>query len=150
MRHYARPSLAAVMLLTNACGNSMNHGAGDMQAAIGAAQAETVRHAEACLSADTIAGVIDELGRHEQAMDSMMRQMDGAMGRISHCSADPKGHMLETLFDVRMTMPDHRVRLENASNLDAAHSECSTHAATMASMLEEMDTELHRMSCVGM
>jgi hypothetical protein len=143
--------LAVLMLVPGACSDSMgHHGSEELRSAIVAADAETAHHARACLAADSMGAAMDELGRHERSFDQMTERMEGAMNRMSHCSASTKHHMLGSLFGVRTSMPGHRARLERAASLDAMHFECSTHATAMAHLFQAMDDELDRESCMGM
>ena len=143
--------LVAGAMLASACvSHGMTDGTGDMHASIVDARAENARHLQACTARDALGGVMDELVLHENNMNGMMVRMDHAMNGMSHCSTGGLARISEGMSGMGTGMADHRSRLESAADIEMAHEECGAHFSSIDEMLQEMDGELGRMSCMGM
>jgi hypothetical protein len=150
MRNLWTIVIAAGSLLGSACASGhMSDGSSEMHAAIGDVRAENARHLQACGAADSIAGLMDELGRHERGMGMMMGRMESVLDGMCHCSTGGMDRMSQGMSNMDAIVSDHRLRLEAAVDVGAAHAECDEHAAAIDLELRGMDDELGRMSCMG-
>lgn len=141
--------LVASILLASACSDgAMNGDTRELNAALAEGRAENARHEQACNVADAMPAVLDELGRHEQAMNGMMGRMAQGMGEMSSCSNSETNRVSTAMSSMRSEVDGHRVRLEAASDLQAAHHECSLHASTMDATLRGVVADLDQMSCM--
>jgi hypothetical protein len=155
VNRWTSPTLLCLALA--ACSaDSMKDGTALMYDALADARVENERHADACEAVPSMDEMMDELERHDLAMEEVMARMGDAraqMGRsgsmmgMGHCGGAAFGHMSETLDGVPAAMSEHEVRMKAAESLDEARSECSTHVDGMAEMMQSMTTDLDGMPC---
>lgn len=137
-------------LVLGACSNAemMNDGPSTMQAALSDARIENDRHSSACQSAESLPGVVAELDLHDNKMALVTNRMDGAHGRMSHCSGGNFDELSRSVTDIHAAMSGHDQRIRSAGTIESARSECSTHVAAMDRMMQGMMGDLNGMSCM--
>jgi len=137
-------------LVLGACSNAdmMSDGPSTMQAALGDARIENDRHSSACQSAPSLPGVLAELDLHDNKMALVTNRMDGAHGRMSHCTGGNFDELSRSVTDIHAAMSDHDQRIRSAGTIEAVRSECSRHVAKMDGMTQGMMGDLNGMSCM--
>jgi hypothetical protein len=128
-----------------------------MSVAIAEAGEENERHADACMGASSMPGMMDELGHHEEVMAGVMMRMDdarehmqtGPMMGMGHCSGQSFEHMSGGLNGLHSEMSGHNERMRAAATLDAAQSECATHTDEMRGMMQGMMQDLDALPCMS-
>lgn len=148
---YTLGTLSLGLLLASGCSSELREDwTSEMRAALGSARAENDSHLEACLKADSLPEVLGELVRHEEQMRVTIQQMRRATDNMYRCSENSITTLSAEMFEMRASVPAHRWQLENASSLQGAHDECDAHASNVDATLQDMDTELNGMTCMGL
>ena len=136
------------MLAACSSAGMTNDGPSTMQSALTDARIENDHHLSDCQGADSLVSMRTELDRHDSTMTPLIDRMDGAHGRMSHCSGGNFNGLSRSIANMHSAMSDHDQRMRSASTLEAAQSECSAHVDAMDTMMQDMMGDLMGMSCM--
>jgi hypothetical protein len=118
------------------------------------ANSENGRHAEACRHAESISDMLNDVTRHEFAMNGLMARMAADSDQMradteAHaCSEQDMDHMSQDVADTSAEVALHSRQMRAAETVGAGHYECGVHARELRERLESMRTDLGSMSCM--
>ena len=150
----------SLLFLLSALGAACGGDPGMMSAPDGAssvldeATRENGRHAEACRDAGSMSAMLNDVSRHEVAMNGLMARMAEASDQMrtemmeTHaCSEQDPAHMSQDLSETNAELATHFKQMRAADTLGAGHFECSVHARELRNRLESMRNDWGSMSC---
>ena len=151
-----RRSLVVLLsALGAACGGDPDTmGSPNSASTLDEAISENGRHADACRRAESIAGMLDDVDRHELVMNDLMvrmandsDEMRAQMMETHGCTGQGMDHMSQGLVDANAEVAVHSKQMHAAETLGAGHFECAVHAHELRQMLQSMRADLSAMSC---
>lgn len=154
---FRRSALLLLSALGVGCGDPGTTGAFDgASTALDEATSENQRHAEVCRHAGSLSAMLDDVGRHEVAMNDLMVRMQTAgdqmrTGMMEEHACDEPGlaHMSHELTDAKTEVAEHSKQMRAATTLGAGHFECSVHAHELRNLLASMRDDLGSMTCAA-
>lgn len=152
-----RSVLLLLSALGAACGDPGSTGAFDgASSALDEATSENQRHAEVCRHAGSLPTMLEDVSRHELAMNGLMARMQTASDQMrtgmmeeNACSEPGLAQMSQEVTDANAEVAEHSTRMRAAATLGAGHFECSVHAHELRNMLANLRDELGTMSCAA-
>lgn len=154
---FRRSLLFLLSALGAACGGDPGPmGASDAYALLDEATSENGRHAEVCRHAGSMSAMLNDVARHELAMNGLMGRIGSASDQMrtdmmaTHtCSEQGMDHMSLEMIDTNAEVAEHSKQMRAAQTLGAGHFECAVHAHELGEMLDSMRNDLGSMFCAA-
>ena len=125
-----------------------------MSAMLDQAISENVRHADVCRHATSLPDMLNDVTRHELAMNGITTRMTEANDGMrtdmmeSHaCSEQAFDNMSQDLTGTNAEVALHTTRMQAMDNLGAGHYECAVHLGELRKNLDHMRGDLAAMPC---
>jgi hypothetical protein len=134
----AAPILFALLV---AC-SSHDDSAEDFQRSLDSASAELDQHSTVCADMTSNADMRREMDRHEEAMQGLLSAMHDDFSMMEGCYRGDPAVMKSLLSDLGTAQRTHRERMDGATTLDAARTECQRYVSVADRDLEQMHDRL--------
>lgn len=154
---FRRSLLVLLSALGAGCGQDpgMSGSTNGVSSALDEAASENERHAAVCRHAGSLSDMLDDVTRHETAMNDLTArmvtardQMRSDMGEGMACAEQGLDHMSLDLSDTNAEVAEHSKQMRGAATLGAGHFECAVHEHELRQMLESMRNDWGSMSCM--
>jgi hypothetical protein len=140
--------LAATLFGFSACEATMMEDGDRMRSLLDDARAEDSVHLSVTQTTTTMPAMHSEMDRHTSVMSGMMEDIDATMTSMeAHCGGSGLNDVRTMDGALAGEMAQHSSTMQSILDLAAARAEIDRHVHAMASMMDDMDGAMGRMSC---